>query len=52
MNYILWIFIALVMGIVAETERHWILIRSKTEPIDISKAGDLHKNESKHYDAP
>ncbi len=37
-----WIFIALAVGIIAETERHWILIRSKTEPIDVLKAGDLH----------
>jgi CDP-diacylglycerol--glycerol-3-phosphate 3-phosphatidyltransferase len=39
-----WIFIALAMGIVAEAERHWILIRSKTEPIDVSKMGDVQKH--------
>ncbi len=37
-----WIFIALAVGVIAEAERHWILIQSKTEPIDVSKAGDLH----------
>ena len=31
-----WIFIALAVGLIAEAERHWILIRSKAEPIDIS----------------
>jgi len=39
-----WIFIALAVGIIAEAERHWILIRSKTEPIDISKAGDIQNH--------
>lgn len=38
------IFIALAMGIIAEAERHWILIRSKVEPIDISNLGDLRKH--------
>ena len=38
-----WIFIALAIGIIAEAERHWILIRSKTEPIDISTANDIRK---------
>ncbi len=47
-----WILIALAVGIIAEAERHWILIRSKTEPIDISKMSDVYKDESKHYDAP
>jgi phosphatidylglycerophosphate synthase len=31
-----WVFIALAVGILAEAERHWILIRSKTEPIDVA----------------
>ncbi len=31
-----WIFIVLAVGILAEAERHWILIRSTTEPIDIA----------------
>jgi len=36
-----WIFIALAVGIIAEAERHWILIRSKKEPVDIAKMGDI-----------
>jgi len=38
-----WIFIALAVGIIAEVERHWILIRSKIEPIDVSKMGDIRR---------
>lgn len=38
-----WIFIALAVGIIAEAERHWILIRSKTEPVDISGLKTIHK---------
>ncbi|MDD3276059.1 MAG: CDP-alcohol phosphatidyltransferase family protein [Kiritimatiellales bacterium] len=43
-----WIFIALAVGIIAEAERHWILLRSKTEPIDISTLEDArnHKKPS------
>jgi CDP-diacylglycerol--glycerol-3-phosphate 3-phosphatidyltransferase len=40
-----WIFIAFAVGIIAEAERLWILIRSNTEPIDISTAGDINKKE-------
>lgn len=36
-----WIFIAVAVGIVAEAERHWILIKSKTEPIDVMSRKDL-----------
>lgn len=38
-----WIFIALTMGIIAEAERHWILIKSKTEPIDIAGKNHINK---------
>lgn len=38
-----WIFIALAVGIITEAEKHWILIRSKTEPINISNASDIRK---------
>ena len=37
-----WIFIALAIGVVAEAERHWILIRSKTEPIDVSRMKEIY----------
>jgi hypothetical protein len=37
-----WVFIALAAGIIAEVERFWILIRSKTEPIDISTMADIN----------
>jgi len=38
-----WIFIALIMGVIAESERHWILIKSKTEPIDIAGIQNINK---------
>lgn len=42
-----WVFIALAVGIIAEAERHWILFRSKTEPIDISKLANIRKHREK-----
>lgn len=44
-----WIFIALAVGIIAEVERHRILIRSKTEPIDMAHMKDVNpqKQEAK-----
>jgi len=40
-----WIFIALSVGILAEAERHWILIKSKTDPIDISRIRHINRDE-------
>ena len=42
-----WIFIALAMGLIAEAERFWILIRSNKEPIDIASMGNI--NQPKEY---
>jgi hypothetical protein len=42
-----WIFIALAVGLIAEAERHGILLRSKTEPIDIATLGEVQKHKER-----
>jgi CDP-diacylglycerol--glycerol-3-phosphate 3-phosphatidyltransferase len=44
-----WIFIALAIGVIAEAERHWILIRSETEPIDVSRIKEISNDDAPRY---